>query len=166
MLLYSKKIMPSLSPGTSGAKEAYGVSIVRDDLSITIPPKALNRYGLSDNDMVLLSSTRIGEPGLAIMNKEKAYQSVFKEIIDRIDSLNAVFMQGKRVFSITCITDRKVFLTPELLNAFHLKKGDRLVVVKSTTVTMSYSPVEIWKRKFELHGFFEAIENMKKLEEF
>ncbi len=158
--------MPSLSPGTSGAKEAYGISVVRDDLSITIPPKALIRYELKDNDTVLLSSTRIGEGGLAIMNKEKAYQSVFKEIIDRIEKLNTIFMQRKRVFATTLITEGKVFLTPDLLIAFHLKKGDRLVVVKSTTVTMSYSPVEIWKKKFEQHGFFEAVENMKKLEVF
>lgn len=40
------------------------------------------------------------------------------------------------------------------------------MVVKSTTLTMSYTLVETWKKKFESHGFYEAIENMKKLEEF
>jgi len=158
--------MPSLSPGTKGAKEAYGISIVRDDLSITIPPKALKRYGLSDKDIVLLSTTRIGEGGLAIMNKEKAYQSVFKKVIDQIDMLNAVYMQNKRIFALTRIIDGKVFLTSELLESFYLKKGDRLLVIKSTTLTMSYSLVEVWKGKFEKRGFLEAIENIQKLEEF
>ncbi len=158
--------MPSLSPGTPGAKEAYGISVIKDDLSITIPPKAFKRYGLSDKTVVLLSSTRIGEAGLGILNKEKAYQSVFKKIIDRIASLNTIFVNNKRVFALTQVIDGKIFLTPELLNAYHLKIGDRLVVVKSTTIAMSYSPVEVWKKKFESRGFYEAIENMKKLEVF
>ncbi len=158
--------MPSLSPGTPGAKEAYGISFIKDDLSITIPPKAFKRYGLSDKGIVLLTSTRIGEEGLAILNKEKAYQSVFKKIIDKIDQMNVIFLHNKRVFALTQVIEGKVFLTPELLNAFHLKIGDRLLVVKSTTVTMSYSPVEVWKKKLEKNGFFKAVENMKKLEEF
>ena len=40
--------MPSLSPGTPGTKEAYGISIIRDDISITIPPKAFKHYGLAE----------------------------------------------------------------------------------------------------------------------
>lgn len=45
--------MPSLSPGTPGAKEAYGISIIRDEMSINIPPKAFARYKLKENDVVL-----------------------------------------------------------------------------------------------------------------
>ncbi|MBN1416138.1 MAG: hypothetical protein JW973_13635 [Bacteroidales bacterium] len=156
--------MPSLSPGTPGAKEAYGISVIRNDLSITIPPKAFKRYGLSDNAIVLLSSTRMGEAGLAILNKEKAYQSVFKDIIDRITALNSIMINNKRIFALTQVIDGKVFLTESMLKAFHLKTGDRLIVIKSTTTTMSYTPVGIWKRKFKQRGFLEAIENIKKLE--
>lgn len=32
--------MPGLSPGTPETKEAYGIPILRKDLSIQIPPKA------------------------------------------------------------------------------------------------------------------------------
>ncbi len=158
--------MPSLSPGMSGTKEAYGISIIRDDLSITIPPKAFKYYGLSDGDVVLLSTTHIGEGGLGIMIKEKAYNSVFKSVIDRIDRLNSFVVDKNRYYALTKVVGGKVFLTEELLTVFNLKKGDRLMVVKSTTVTMSYTPVEIWKRKFEQRGLFEAVENIRKLEIF
>lgn len=158
--------MPSLSPGMSGTKEAYGISIIRDDLSITIPPKAFKHYGLSDGDVVLLSTTHIGEGGLGIMIKEKAYNSVFKSVIDRIDRLNSFVVDKNRYYALTKVVGGKVFLTEELLTVFNLKKGDRLMVVKSTTVTMSYTPVEIWKRKFEQRGLFEAVENIRKLEIF
>lgn len=51
--------MPSLSPGTPGTKEAYGISIIRDDLSITIPPKACEHYGLADDRLMVVKSTTI-----------------------------------------------------------------------------------------------------------
>jgi hypothetical protein len=86
--------MPSLSPGTPGTKEAYGICIIRDDLSITIPPKAFKHHGLADSDVVLLTTTHIGEGGIGILNREKAYKSVFKKFIDRIDQINT-FIENK-----------------------------------------------------------------------
>jgi len=103
--------MPSLSPGTPGTKEAYGISIIHDDLSITIPPKAFKHYGLSNNDIVLLSTTHIGEGGLCILNKDKAYKSVFKKIIDKAGSLNSIIVEKGRAYALTRVTDGKVFLT-------------------------------------------------------
>jgi len=40
------------------------------------------------------------------------------------------------------------------------------MVIKSTTITMSFTPVEVWIDIFNKHGFSEAIENMKKLQVF
>ena len=54
----------------------------------------------------------------------------------------------------------------DILKAFLIDIGDCLLVVKSTTVTMSFTPVETWKEIFKKYGFMEAIENMKKLEIF
>jgi|LDZT01.1.fsa_nt_gi hypothetical protein len=54
----------------------------------------------------------------------------------------------------------------DILRAFLLDKGDSFLTVKSTTVTMSFTPVETWKEIFKKHGFMEAIKNMKKLEIF
>jgi bifunctional DNA-binding transcriptional regulator/antitoxin component of YhaV-PrlF toxin-antitoxin module len=158
--------MPSLSPGTPGTKEAYGISILNDDLSIVIPPKAFKHYGLEEGDVVLLTTTHVGEGGIGILNREKAYTSVFKKFIDRIDQMNTFFENNNRYYALTQIRNGKVFLTEEMLTVFNLKKGDQLLVIKSTTITMSYTPIEIWKYKFEQRGLFEAIENMKKLEIF
>lgn len=158
--------MPSLSPGTPGTKEAYGISVIRDDLSVTIPPKAFEHYSLSDNDQVLLATTHIGEGGVALLIKEKAYASVFRNVIDMIRECDTIIIRNKRAYALTHVRNGKFFLTNSLMDAFRLKKGDRLIVIKSTTVAMSYTPVEIWKRKFVQRGLFETVENMKKLEEF
>lgn len=158
--------MPSLMPGMPGTKETYGISIIKDNFSITIPPKAFERYGISNNDLVLLSTTHIGEGGLSILIKEKAYKTVFKRIIDKIENLNSIILEKNKAYTLTKIKEGKIFLNNDLLKAFNLKTGDKLMVVKSTTIAMSYTPIEIWKKKFEERGLFEAVENMKTLKEF
>ena len=53
-----------------------------------------------------------------------------------------------------------------MLDAFFLKQGDRLLVIKGAAVAMSFMPVEIWEDKLAERGFNQAVENIGKLEEF
>ncbi|MFC2137730.1 hypothetical protein ACFLTE_06105 [Bacteroidota bacterium] len=158
--------MPSLMPGMLGAKEAYGISVIKKDKSITIPPKAFKRYELANQDFVLLTSTHEGEGGLSILNKEKAYKSILKKIIDEIHKLDTVIWVGKRTYALTNIIDNKIILDDSLLHAFNLKIGDKLLVVKSTTIAISCTPIEIWKKKLVERGFLEAVNNMNNLKEY
>lgn len=66
----------------------------------------------------------------------------------------------------TKINNESVFLNNEMLSAFNLKIGDKLMVVKSTTIAMSFTPVEIWKEKFKKRGLLDTIKNMDLLPEF
>jgi len=158
--------MPSLMPKMPGAKEVYGISIVKNDNSITIPPKALIRYQLSHQDIVLLTSTHKGEGGVSVLNKEKAYKNVFRKIIDEIDQFDTPVWFGDRAYALTKIYRNKIILKDNLKQTFKLKVGDKLLVIKSAAIAMSYTPIEIWKKKLEMKGFFKAIKNMDKLEEF
>ncbi len=158
--------MPSLMPGTPGTKEVYGISVIRKDSSIKIPPAAFERYGLIDGGLVVLATTHRGEAGLALLNKERAEATVFEKYINQIHQADTVYRFNDKAYALTVVTEGKIRLTPDLMQAFHLEKGDRLMVVKSTTVAMSYTPVAIWKAKFAKRGLFEAIENISKLDEF
>lgn len=158
--------MPSLMPGTPGAKEVYGISIVREDLSFNIPPKAFTRYELKKGDLALLVTTHRGEGGVALLNKARAEAAVFKKFLSQMDTPDTVYWFQNKAYALTTVGDGRIYLTPTMLDAFHLKTGDRLMVVKSTTVAMSFTPVEIWKEKFFRHGLHEAIENISKLEVF
>jgi len=155
--------MPSLIPGMPGTKEAYGISLLRDNGSIIIPPKAFGRYKLTDNDTVLLTSTHIGEGGLSIINLEMAYKSIFKNAIDRIKMPDIAMWNNNRAYALTKIFQNKVVLNDVLIQTFNLKKGDKLMVIKSTTMAMSFTPIEIWEKKFKDRDLYEAIENMKQL---
>ena len=153
-------------PGTPGAKEVYGVSIIGEDLRIIIPPKAYERYEVNDGDMIALATGHRGEGGFGLMKKEMAEATVFRKYIQQIDGIDIVYWFNDKAYVLTKVADGKIQLTSEMMDSFHLKKGDELMVVKSTTVAMSYTPVEIWKEKFAKHGLYEAIENMSGLEEY
>ncbi|NMC02874.1 MAG: hypothetical protein GYA30_10940, partial [Chloroflexi bacterium] len=60
--------------------------------------------------------------------------------------------------------DGRIRLTPEMLDAYHVMVGQKLMVVKSTTIVMSCTPVEIWERKFAQRGMTIEIENIHNLD--
>ncbi|MBN1154345.1 hypothetical protein JXB12_05425 [candidate division KSB1 bacterium] len=158
--------MPSLMPGVPGAKEAYGISVIRDDLRIKIPPKAFERYGLSTEDRVVLTTMHRGESGFALLNESRATETVFKKYIDQIDEFYLIYWFLKKAYVQIPIGDMTIRMTPDILRAFHLKKGDRLLVIKGALIGMSFTLVDIWKTKFAQRGLHEAIANMEKLEIF
>lgn len=153
-------------PGMPGTKEAFGISKIKDDLTLRVPPKAISHYKISEHDYVVLVTGHRGESGFGMIKKDTALQSVFKKFVGEIKNDWEVYWFNKRAFSMIEINNGLTFLNNKILKAFYLSVGDKLLVGKSTTVTMSFTPVEIWMDIFKKHGFSEAIENMKKLEEY
>jgi len=153
-------------PGMPGTKEAFGVSKIKDDLSIRVPPKAISHYNISERDYVVLTTGHKGESGFGMIKKDTALKPVFKKFVGEIKSWEEVYWFDNRAFSMIEINNGLTFLNNDILKAFYLSVGDRLLVGKSATVTMSFTPVETWINIFKKHGFSEAIENMKKLEEY
>ena len=158
--------MPNLMPGMPGTKEAFGISKIKDDLTLRVPPKAISHYNITEHDYVILTTGHIGESGFGMIKKDTALKSVFKKFVKEIKNCEEIFYFNERAFVMLKIDNGVTHLTADILKAFYLSVGYRLLVGKSTTVTMSFVPVEIWRHNFEKHGFYEAIENMKKLEEY
>ena len=158
--------MPSLMPGMPGTKEAFGISKIKDDLSLRVPPKAISHYNISERDYVVLTTGHREESGFGMIKKDTALRSVFEKFVEEIKNDREIYWFNNRAFSIIEINNGLAFLNNNILKAFYLSVGDRLMVGKSTTVTMSFTPVEIWIDIFKKHGFSEAIENMKDLEEY
>jgi hypothetical protein len=153
-------------PGMPGTKETFGISKIKDDLSLRVPPKAISHYKISEHDYVILITGHVGESGFGMIKKDTALKSVFKKFVKEIKNCEEILMPNDRTYSMLKIDNGVTRLTEDVLKAFYLNSGDRLLVVKSTTVTMSFTPVAIWENKLKKHGFYEAIESMKKLEEY
>ena len=100
------------------------------------------------------------------MPKARAEGTIFETLFDRMGEIDVVHWFDGRAHALTRIRDGKIALTPEMLAAFFLKQGDRLLVIKGAAVAMSFMPVEIREGKLAERGFSQAIENIGKLEEF
>jgi len=158
--------MPNLMPGTPGTKEAFAISKIKNDLTLRVPPKAISHYKISEQDHVILTTGHVGKSGFGMIKKDTALKSVFNKFVKEINNCKEILMPGDRAYVMLEIHNGVTHLNDDVLKAFCLSVGNRLIVVKSTTVTMSFTPVEIWENKLKKHGFYEAIENMKKLEEY
>ncbi|NLG35559.1 MAG: hypothetical protein GX548_09425 [Lentisphaerae bacterium] len=158
--------MPSLMPGTPGTKEAYGLSVVGNDGTVRIPPRAFAHYDFRADALAVAVTTHRGEAGFALLNKSRADASVFRKFVDRLDAPDAVHWFSHRAYALLLVGSGSVRLAPDLLDAFHLRPGDRLMSVKSTTVALSFTPVENWRAKFARRGLHAAAAAIDRLEVF
>ncbi|MEJ5308568.1 MAG: hypothetical protein WHX52_02245 [Anaerolineae bacterium] len=156
--------MPSLHPGMPGTKEVYGLSLIREGGWVALPPKAIAHYGLVNGDRVLLITTHRREGGFAVSREQTAAQSVFARFMAQLSTVNTVAWFNDKAYALTGFSAGKIQLTPDLLDAYHVTVGQRLMIVKSTTVVMSCTPVEIWEQKFTQRGLTVTVENMQKLD--
>ena len=155
--------MPSLSPGMPGTKEAYGISVVAPDGTVRIPPKAFAHYRFRAGELAVAATTHRGEPGFALLNKARAEATVFSKYISQLNASGEIRRFQDKAYALVCVGDGAIRLAPELLAAFHLKPGDRLMSVKSTTVALSFTPAEIWQDKFRRRGLVAAAANVDRL---
>jgi len=156
--------MPSLHPGMPGTKEVYGLSRIREDGFLFLPPKAVAHYRLLEQDKVVLITTHRGEGGFAISREQTAMHSVFASGLAQLQAPDTVAWIEDRAYALTAFTGGSIHLTPAMLDAYHVQVGQRLMIVKSTTVVMSCTPVEIWERKFAARGMLLEVANIKYLE--
>lgn len=158
--------MPSLMPGTPGTKEAYGISVIGKDGMLRIPPKAVARYELKADDLAVAVTTHRDEAGFALLNKVRAEASVFRKYVVQLEPSGAIQWFQERAYALVRLGPGTIRLSPALRKAFHLKPGDRLMSVKSTTVALSFTPADIWKAKFSTRGLAEAVANVDRLDMF
>jgi hypothetical protein len=156
--------LPSLMPGTAGAKEVYAIAVIREDSSIAIPPEALDRFEIRESDLVLLTTSHPGEAGFGLISSRKARGTVLEGLLDGVTE-DRLARSGKKRRVLSRVRGGRLGLLPDALEAFGLRKGDKLLVIKGAAAAMAYVPVEIWQEKLAKKGFDQAIRNIGKLRE-
>ncbi len=158
--------MPSLDPGKPGTKETYGISVVALDGTLRIPPKAVAHYQFRAGDLAVAVTMHRDETGFALLNKARAEATVFRKCVAQLETPDEIRQFQDKAYALVRVGAGAIRLAPEPLAAFHLKPGDRLMSVKSTTVALSFTPVDILKAKFLQRGLTHAVANMDKLDIF
>ena len=115
--------MPSLMPGRPGTKEAFGFSIIREELEVSVPPKALARYGLKADDEVVLTTTHRGEGGFALLIPDRARETVFAAYLARLTRPEKVYWFLEKAYTAVVLREGRLFLTPEILQAIRRGGG-------------------------------------------
>ena len=158
--------MPNLSPGTPGAKEVYGICLIKENLSIRIPPKACNRYKINRNDRALLITGHKNESGFGLIKEETAKGTVFHKFLIRLNKCNSIYWEKEKAYALIEIIDYSMAMKPEIIDAFYLRKHDQLLAIKSTTVSIGFVSLVIWKNKLAKRGYLDAIQNIDLLDVF
>jgi hypothetical protein len=156
--------MPSLMPGVAGAKEIYGIAILGEDLSFPVPGKALERYGLKDDDPVALTQAHKNEPGFALVSVAKASGSVMEIEPPPGNREESIFLHRGRCTVIRRIQGGRVRLGEKMAIALRLRAGEELLVIKGAAIAMAYVPVAVWREKLGRRNLTAAIEAINGLE--
>ena len=135
--------MPRL---VKGGKYIYGLSRISPKGTIVIPPEAMDEYGYSAGDKVIIMSGSWRSGGFGLTQKrllEKSALSVIvKQIPDlmgyRIPEAETVEYRGRR-FCWTVIQDGGSIDVPlGILSDYGLKPGDMLAVGKGSYLSIAF----------------------------
>ncbi len=156
--------MPSLMPGTAGAKEVYAIAVILEDSSVGVPAEALGRFQIREGDSVLLTTSHPGDAGFSLISPRKAKGTVLQNLFEGVTK-DRVAWSARRGRIVARIEDGRFRLVPDALRAFGLRGDERLLVIKGAAAAMAYVPVDIWRRKLIERGLNEAVHNIERLRE-
>ena len=135
--------MPQL---VKGGKHVFGWSGVSQEGVITIPEEAFKEYGFFKNEEVILipGSKKSGGFGLSFLRLLQD-SLIGKEIQNTLGSKDLASMQNElvplktRTIGISRIIDnRKVKLKESILEQFHIKKQNDLLVVRGSGFALGF----------------------------
>lgn len=134
--------MPQMN---KGGKFVFGLSLLRDDLTIHIPPQAMNEYGLGLENKVYLISGSKKTGGFVITRKGLLYDSKIGNILRDTPALCYYQLQeGEmikykgRYYCWTEITGSgSILLTEAIMTQFSLEKGMKLLSIRSSNIAFT-----------------------------
>lgn len=154
--------MPQLE---RGGKYVFGWSQVSENGVIVIPGEAVGEYGLNPGTEVVLISGSKSSGGLVMAIKSVLKQSKMGVILTDIPEPDnqqteegTVFVLRDRLYCRTRVgKNDTLMLKPQVLEAFGIAAGDRLLSVRGSYIGLSMISkgliVECAKRHFELECF-------------
>ncbi|MDU1889589.1 MAG: hypothetical protein E6767_02765 [Dysgonomonas sp.] len=130
--------MPQL---TKGGKFVFGWCIIREDLTVTLPEQTIQEYGIEKVNRLFLISGSKTTGGFSVSHKELLLNSVFENITGLYPDLcinnptmNKIIDHNGRKYVWVYIETGVVQLTRDILSAYNLKTGDKLMCIRSSNI--------------------------------
>lgn len=136
--------MPQLN---KGGKYVFGWSTIGDDGVIRIPDQAIEEYGLSENDTVVLMSGSKRSGAFSVSSfplmKDSILSSLLKEHpeLERMEIGEGEVVKFKnRYYCWTKIHGGKwMKLSEKTLGVYSIKPGDRLLSIRGSNIAFDYA---------------------------
>lgn len=157
--------MPQL---VKGGKHVFGWSRVGDTGRITIPPQALEEYGLRESGRLVLVPGSRTSGGFGLGSEASLKESVLGQAADLLTgpggldvSEGEVVEQSGKPYCWVALRNGAIALPPRTLCRCGIRTGDRLLVIRGSGLTIGFAVrgpiVEEAKRHPELEVFeFDA----------
>ncbi len=133
--------MPQLN---KGGKFVYGFSVINDDLYVNFPPEALKNYKIENEDKIIIFQSSKITGGFCVTTKNLLENSKLNGILENLPKLKNFEIKSKelikyknKIYTWLNIYDGKIKLTEEFLKAFELKKGMKLLAIKSSDIAFA-----------------------------
>lgn len=130
-----------------GGKFIFGISIVNSDLSVRIPPQALQEYAIKSGRKVFLISGSKKSGGFVVTKKELLSSSKINNLLIDMPILSNYklpegdFIRYKgRLYCWTNVTgEGKIEFREEILEVLDIALGTELLVIRSSNIAFAMS---------------------------
>lgn len=134
--------MPQMN---KGGKFIFGISILRDDLSIQFPTQAIEEYDITSEGKVFLISGSKTTGGFVVTRKGMLYDSKIGNILkDTAQLCNYELPQGKfvkykgRLYCwLSISTNGKIQFTSDMMNTLEINIGHKLLSIRSSNIAFT-----------------------------
>ncbi|MBU5439588.1 hypothetical protein KQI42_16355 [Tissierella sp. MSJ-40] len=134
--------MPQMN---KGGKFIFGISILRDNLSIQFPTQAIEEYDITSEGKVFLISGSKTTGGFVVTRKGMLYDSKIGNILkDTAQLCNYELPQGKfvkykgRLYCwLSISTNGKIQFTSDMMNTLEINIGHKLLSIRSSNIAFT-----------------------------
>jgi hypothetical protein len=122
-----------------GGKYTYAWVTISDTGSIAVPSETVKDYGFELDELVVLLSGSKSSGGFSVVPERNLIDSPLNPLKENEDMQeDKVQVLRDRPFAVSRFKGDGVYLTMEVLEAFGLEKGDRLLVIRDSRMGPSF----------------------------
>ncbi len=134
--------MPQMN---KGGKFIFGISILREDLSIQFPTQAVKEYDITSEGKIFLISGSKKTGGFVVTRKGLLYDSKIGNILKDTEKLcnyelpqgEFVKYKGRLYCWLNISSDGKIKITQNMMDTLEIKRDDKLLSIRSSDIAFA-----------------------------
>ena len=134
--------MPQLN---KGGKFVFGLSLIKDDLTVQFPPQAIEEYNLMSDDKIIIFTGSKVTGGFCVTTYPLLSKSKLSHILHECPQLEnrsipqgqLIKYKGRKYTWISLKENGSIQFTPQLLKQLNLNIGNELLCIRSSDIAFT-----------------------------